>query len=385
VNRPPRIALLIETSSSFGRGLLAGIARYARLHGPWSLFVEPGGLDVSTARLKGWGVSGILALVRTRPQAERIRAAGVPAVDLDCTLPGLLPWGPSADERAVAGAAAEHLLGRGLRRFAFCGWDAPGRGAVWEAERGKYFGDAVRRAGFPVETYAPPGRTSRRPWARELGHLRRWLAGLGRPAGVLASNDQRGRHVLEAARLAGLRVPEDLAVLGVDDDEVLCEMSVPSLSSVALNTRRVGFEAAAMLDRLMRGKEVPRRPVRVPPLGVVARRSTDVVAVEDEVVCAAVRFLRENAHRPIRIADVVRAVPVSRKTLEVRFARALGRTPHEELARVRLERAQDLLARTDWPLNKVAAAAGFTYVEHFHGFFRRHACTTPARYRHSMK
>ncbi len=357
---------MIETASSYGRGLLRGIAEYSRLYGPWSFFVEPGGVS----DLRRWQAEGVIALVRSRRQALRLRAARLPLVDLDYALPELEPWGVSTDEPAIAGLAARHFLDRGLRRFAFVGWE---REAFWERARREGFISAVGHA----EVYRWPRA---REWPREQRHLARWLAALPRPSGVFASNDERGRQVLEAARLARLRVPEDLAVLGVDDDEVLCELAVPSLSSIALDTRTIGYEGAALLDRLMSGRR-PGRPVLVGPLGIVARRSTEVLAIDDPAVVSALQLLRRNVHRPLRVADLLRAAGVSRRTLEVRFREALGRTPHQELLRTRLERVSDLLVRTDWPLKRVASACGFTYAEQMHAAFRRALRTTPARFR----
>src|SRR5204862_4075179 len=184
------------------------------------------------------------------------------------------------------------------------------------SRRQKVFVEIARRAGFDASVYEWPSRPSDRAWGREQKSLARWLKTLPRPAGVMASNDQRARHVLEAARLAGLRIPDDLAVIGVDNDETLCELSTPSISSIALDTDTIGYQGAAMLDRLMQGRRVPRRPVRVPPLGVIARRSTDMLAMADPAVVAAVRFIDANIGRPIRISDVLRVTQLSRKTPE---------------------------------------------------------------------
>lgn len=383
MREPRKVALLIETSSAYGRGLLRGIVQYARLRGPWSFLIEPGLPGAPNLGLKEWGAMGmIVALNHLRRRAEPLPAVRVPTVDLDSMPPARFPRGVCNDEPQVGRLAAEHLLGCGLRHFAFCGWfPADDTSAFWETARREGFVRTVRRAGFRVQGYEWPGRRGDWAWAREQRHLAGWLEGLPRPVGLMASNDQRARHVLEAARLAHLQVPQDLAVIGVDNDEVLCEMGTPPLSSVELNTRRVGYEAAAMLDRLMQGRSAGGRSVVVAPLGVAARQSTDVLAMEDRDVAAAVRFIRANAHRPIRVTDVLRAGVVSRRTLEIRFRRALGCTPHEEIRRVRLRRVMDLLVQTDWPLKKVAVAAGFTYAEHLHAVFRRETGMTPADYR----
>lgn len=372
----PRVALLVETASSYGRGLLRGIARYARQHGPWSFFLEPGGEDDRLPQR--WRADGVIALFRSRAQARRLLRARVPTVDLDFTLPGLSPVGASNDEEGVAAAAAEHLQGRGLRRWAFCGWDD---GTRWEERRRAAFAAAAARSGATLAAYARPRRAADRAWAREQKRLAAWLRGLPRPCGLFASNDARARHVLEAARLAGLRVPEDLAVVGVDDDETLCELSDPPLTSVALNTERLGWEGAALLDRLMRGRRPPASEIVVAPLGVVARKSSDILAMADPHVVAAARWMREHLAEPLRVADVLQAAGCSRKTLEVRFKASLGRTPHEELQRLRLERVKRLLVETDWPLKRVAAQSGFTYVENLHAAFRRAEGATPSAWR----
>ena len=378
----PRIALLIETSSAYGRGLLRGIAQYARLYGPWSFFIEPGGLEMRAPPIRDWGVDGIIARVHTRRLAAKIRAARVPTVDLDYALPHLFPYGITNNDPQVGRLAGEHLLALGLRHFAFCGWGRSDDSTVaWESARLKAFGETVREAGFDVSVYSWPARRGDWAWAREQKQLARWIAGLPRPAGLMAANDQRGRHVLEAAAQAGVRVPKDLAVVGVDNDEVLCEMADPPLSSVELNTRQIGFEAASLLHKLLSRRRGQERAPVVEPLGVVARQSTDMLAMDDEVVQTAARFIRANAHRPIQVSDVLGAVPVSRKTLEVRFQRALGRTPHDEIHRIRLQRVKDLLAQTDWPLRRIAGESGFAYAEHMHALFRRRVRMTPARYR----
>jgi len=380
--RPPKVALLIETSSSYGRGLLHGISRYARLHGPWSFFLEPGAQDETPPPLRDWGIDGVITLFRTRRQARRLLAMRLPIVDLDFTIPGLVPWGVCNDEAGVARMAADHLLSRGLRHFAFVGWAAVDDGiSLWESQRQAAFVQAIEGAGFRVSPYEWPTRAGERAWGREQKRLARWLRRLPRPTGLLASNDQRARHVLEAARLAGLQIPDDLAVLGVDNDETLCELSTPSISSVALDTDTIGYEGAAMLHALLRKRRAPRTMVLVPPLGVVARRSSDLLAMADPAVVAAVRFMDQNLGRPIRITDVLAAAQLSRKTLEVRFRRSIGRTPHEELQRRRIEKVKALLRQTDSPLKQIARAAGFTYVEHLHLVFRTHAGMTPSQFR----
>jgi len=379
----PKVALLVETSSSYGRGLLRGIAKYARLHGPWSFYVEPGALeDGKPLPLDDWGVDGIIARIHTRKAADEILKADVPTVDLDYVLPDLFPWGIANNDENVGELAADHLINCGFKHFAFCGWtQADDSTAFWEGARERRFRKVIKDAGFDVLNYDWPEKKADRIWAKEQKHLAAWIESLPKPIGLMAANDQRGRHVIEAARIAEVKVPDEVAVIGVDNDEVMCEMCTPSLSSVALNTRRIGYMAAELLRKLMDGAKVPSKPEKIEPLGVVARESTDTLALDDRQIADAVRFIRTNCHRPIQVSDVLEAVPVSRKTLEVRFQKALGRTPHAEIQRLRLDRVKQLLVQTDWPLKRVANSSGFTYAEHMHAVFRNHMDMTPNEYR----
>jgi LacI family transcriptional regulator len=190
-----------------------------------------------------------------------------------------------------------------------------------------------------------------------------------------------GHEVIDACRAADIAVPEEIAIVGFDNDEPLCELAEPPLSSVAFNSARMGYEAAAMLDRLMNGKPVKQHWLEIDPLGVVTRRSSDRWAIEDPDVAAAVRFIRENAANPIDVGDVVSALSLSRRSLELRFKRTLGRSPLDEINSVRVERAKELLTRTEFKLSRIALACGFHSVIHFHTVFRRHAEITPQAYR----
>ena len=246
--------------------------------------------------------------------------------------------------------------------------------------------ERIQGAGCPCHVYQPPRLQRDREWGHEHGILAAWLHALSKPVGLMACNDDRGRQVLEACRTAGVAVPEEIAVVGVDNDELLCELSDPPLSSVALDTERGGYEAAQLLDGLMSGRI--RQPARilVAPLGVVTRRSTDIVAAEDREVAAAVRWIRDWARRgPLRVAEVAQAVKLSRRSLEVRFRAALGRSVRAEIERVRLEHARSLLAETDLPTSQVAELSGFGSPSYLALVFRRRFRSTPTRYREEAR
>ena len=218
-------------------------------------------------------------------------------------------------------------------------------------------------------------------WASDLRPLVRWLRRAPQPLGVMAEHDLKARRVLSAVRLAGLVVPDEVAVLGVDNDELLCELSDPPLSSIEQGGQQIGYRAAALLAGLLDGEAVPPSPVLVPPVRVVVRQSTDVLAVDDPEVAAAVRYIRRGAGGLIRIDEVAQAAAASRRTLERRFKRVMGHTMHEEAILTRVRLAREMLAVSDRPLPAVAAACGFNSLKHFHDTFRRHTAETPAAYR----
>jgi LacI family transcriptional regulator len=384
----PKVALLIETSRGFGRDLLRGIVRYARLHGPWGFYITPGDFEQALPRMRQWGGTGIIARIETPRVAAAILAAGLPTVALDLSEEQLRAGHPfsrfsevASDSHRAAQMAAEHLLDRKLRHFAFVG--IPDR--VWSNRRETGFCRRIDGAGFSTHVYRAAARSRDRTWECEQPILARWLAALPRPVGVMACNDDRGREVLEACRAAGVRVPEEVAVVGVDNDELLCELAYVPLSSVAMNAERGGYEAAQLLDKLMRGRlRKPQRLV-VDPVHVVARRSTDIVAIDDVEAAAALQFIQEQAGRPIRTKDIVDHVHLSRRALELRFRRALGRTIHDELQRARLDRTRRLLLESDLPMPKVAEAAGYSTASYMGQVFHKAMGMTPAQYRRQVR
>lgn len=371
----PNVALLIETSRSYGRNVMRGIGDYARVYGPW-LFYLPTETPVrSVPPRQDWDGDGIIAQPRQNPAfIEELAGCGVPVVSLSGP-PGTggLP-GARANQEAVAVLGMRHFRDRGFIRFAYC--SGPGE-KTWPAT-GEFFKALAEKDGLPCEIYEPPQDTSIR--TLRIAHLAGWLKKLQTPVGLLAANDSRAREVLDACRLAELHVPEEVAVLGVNDDELICEMANPPLSSVVHNARRIGYEAAAMLHRMMLGKKV-YADVVIDPLGVTPRQSTDLLAIEDPEVSKAVRFIRENACSGIRVEDVIEQVALSRRALEKRFRTALGRPPHVEIRRVQIERVKELLVNTDYKLEKIADLTGFSTAQYLAGLFHRLVNMTPGAWR----
>jgi LacI family transcriptional regulator len=369
----PRVALLIETSNRYGRDLLRGIRRWVAAHGDWAFrLVEQGRGDAAPTWLRDWTGDGIVARVENAAIARVLRAKQLPVIDVSAALPRAEFPRVATDNAAVARLAVEHFHARGLRHLAYCG--AP---AAWARERGQCFAEEVRGRGGPQVRFAPAavGRGD------DPAALAQWLRILPRPTGVFACYDVRGQQVLEACREAALRVPEEVAVLGVHNDETLCELCDPPLSSVAPDAVRAGYEAAAQLDRAMRGHRVPQTTQFIEPLGVVARQSTEVVAVADPALAAVLAHVRAHACEGIGVAEVLRAVPMARTRLEALFRRYLRCTPREHIEHVRLERVRQLLAETDLPIERIAERTGFEHPEYLSVVFRRVAGETPRAWR----
>ena len=374
--QPPKVALLIETSNAYARGLLAGIEDYLIAHGPWSVYLgERGRGDQPPDWLAKWDGDGIIARIENRSIARALAAMRAPVVDLSAAR--LLPRAPvvTTDNAAIARLAVQHFTERGFRHFAYCG----AARFAWSVARGEYFSLLVRGHGHTCATYAPPG--PRVSGDAEVDAIARWLCALPKPVAVFACYDAHGQRVLDACRRAGLAVPEEVAVLGVDNDELLCALTPPPLSSIRLNTQRTGWQAAALLALMMAGGKVPADTLLVPPLGVVTRQSTDVLAVDDPPVARALHYIREHACEGIGVSEVLRHCPMARRTLEARLKALLGRTPREEITRVQMNRVKELLAGTDLALAEIAGRAGFRHPEYLSVVFKRETGVTPGEYR----
>ena len=374
---PPKVALLIETSNSYAREMLAGIEDFIRAHGPWSVHLgEQGRGDGVPAWFPRWRGDGILARVENARIAAAIEAAGAPVVDL--SFAHLIASAPTftTDNPAIARMAVEHFTERGFQHFAYCGRAEFG----WSRDRGEAFEREVRAAGFHCDVYQQPPRAGNDADA-ETDAIAAWLAALPRPLALLACYDLRGQQVLDACRRAGVAVPEQVAVLGVDNDELLCALAPQPLSSVALSARRGGWLAAEALARLMAGGKVPGKVHFLPPVGVITRQSTDMLAVADPRVAKALRFIREHACEGIGVADVLRYAPMARRSLEKRMRATIGRSPNEEILRVKLARAQGLLASTDLSLGEVAGRCGFAHTEYLSVAFKREMGVPPGEFR----
>jgi LacI family transcriptional regulator len=382
-----RVALAYPAAVPWMALFARGVFDYAERHGPWNLTTSPPtlsgadeyALDISS--LTGWSGDGVIAAVNTPAEQRRARRLGIPVVNLggsqeQSALPRVM-----VDHQAIGRLAAEHLLERGLRRLAYCGF-----AELWYSrERCRGFVERAAQAGVSVEVFNAP-HAARQPtsWQRRIDPLARWLRSLRPPMGLLAIHDYRARIVIDQCLELGLRVPHDVAVIGVDNDTTVCDYGTPTLSSVSRSAWRVGYEAARLLDRLMRGLPAAGE-LLIAPDGIVARQSTDTVAVEDPRVAAALHFVHDHVSQAFGVREVVRAAGISRRQLEQRFQAALNCTPHDYVCRARVERARQLLVETPRvKVRAIATACGFRSADRLRLVFQRVAGMTPLEYRQTQ-
>jgi LacI family transcriptional regulator len=380
-----KIAVLVETSNSVRRDMVLGISRYARLNGPWSLHIGTAANGDLVPKMKAWGAHGVISPIPNPTIGKALIGAGLPVVAICLKDEERKPRNPLSqlpnvtfDAAArVAELATEHFLERQIRHFAFVGLEGVG----WSERRARAFQNRLEQQGIEPLVFRQAKRPPNQVWEREQKALTDWIRKLPKPVGILACNDERGRMVLDCCQLAGCPVPEAVAVLGVDNDEVFCNISDPPLSSIALGAQDAGFQAAELLDAIMRGKECDVAQVVAEAIGVVTRRSTDVMAVNDSDVAAAMRFIRQRYATPISVSDVADAVLMSRRALEKRFRSVLGRTILDDIQSVRIENAKRMLLETDESVARIAKLSGFATINYFIRFFRQRVGMSPSGFR----
>jgi LacI family transcriptional regulator len=380
------IALAVETAGGAGRDILRGIARYAKERGQWRLLHQSGTLDESLSLVfreaRTGEVDGVIVRVTDARVARNAARLQVPVVDVLGAAESRLPL-VHVDDVAIGRLGAKHFLERGYRSFACCG-PRQTRGLLWSGERAKAFEGALGKA-FVLPRFEWRLSDEPRKVESELRRLARWIGDLPKPVGIFATVDALGRRVLDACRRAGLEVPGSVAVLGVDNDEILCELAHPALSSIDANHFGVGFEAAALLDRMLKGEEARRSRKLLEPVGMVVRSSTQRWGVHDPGLAAALSVIHERACKGASVDDVVAKVGLSRRTLERRFRDYVGRSIYEEILRVRIARVEELLGGTDLPIKSIASEAGFSHPEHLSALYRARGGRSPTEYRNQVR
>ena len=360
-----RIVLLLETSRAFGRQLIMGIAHYSRLNGPWSFYKEPVDLKSSIPHLTNWKPDGII--MRDSLITKELLKLKIPTILAihDSKYPKDLPV-IKTDSYSIAKMASDHLLEKGLKNFAFCGFN----NYDWSKERGFYFKQFLHEAGFKTHIYFPP-KNLKNDWESEQHHVSEWIKVLPKPIGIFTCNDDRGQHILEVCKMINLKVPEDVAVIGVDNDPMICDIGDPPLTSIALNVESAGYAAAKLMDQLINKKKITGKQIMVTPSHIVQRQSTDILAVDNAEVALAIHYIKKNAKNKIFVRDVVKATNLSRRTLEILFRKTIHRSIYDEIRLVRIEWISKLLIETDLSISQITSLFNFTDVEHISRYFKK--------------
>ncbi len=308
-----KVAMNNSVAVSWRALFVRGVAEYAQQHGNWVITTNLGQLSVPTFydlnaySLRGWDGDGAILGITSPAEAQVASRLGIPVVNISGAVRNARVPRVMVDDYAVGRLAAEHFLERGFRHMAYCG--TPER---WYSEQRRLgFAEGAKEAGVPCEVFELFSRADvRMPWQRQVAPLVRWLQGLQRPVGIMATNDHLARVVVNECQQLGLNVPHEAAVIGSDNDTIVCEFDEPTLSSVLRSARQEGYEAAALLDRLMDGEDPPAKDILIPPDGIVARQSTDTVKVDDPQVAAAIRFMCDHLGDAFGVERVLRHVAI---------------------------------------------------------------------------
>jgi len=374
------VGVLVETDDTWGRNVVEAVCRFGRDAG-WTLLIAPRDGQGRLRLPKVWDGHGVIASLRNHPMVRHVKRLGIPVVDVSMMIKKD-DWlaRVATDDQARAELALEHLRSRGLENFA-CYAPPIGR---YSDVRSDAFQSAVEASGSTCAMYASDDEDAS-GWLTNYTKARQWLAKLPKPLGVFAADPYPARQLVEICAAASIRVPDDVAVLSGDDDELLCHVASPQISSIELASHRIGETAATLLQRLMNGGAVPKATTLIPPLRIRPRHSTDILAIDDPEIAAILRFIRQHAREGISVADIVRSFPVSRRTLELRFREKVNRSPAEEIRRARFEHVRRLLLDTKKSIANIAYETGFASGASLSQAFQQHFHETPGRFRESRR
>jgi len=382
-SRIPRVGVLVDTCTTWGRLVCAGIQKYADRHGPWLVFIEPLGVEEHVTLPKGWLVDGVIARIGHPSLARELRALKRPVVNVSGILLRNDTFSRVANDLSTSGKmAAQYFLDLGYQSFAYFNL----QGLTYVKAHQKAFAEKLAESGYPCASYSVRPKHGAIPDKNlNLKELGKWLNSLPKPVAVLSWNASPSREVLFACQLTGLLVPEEVSILSGSDDDLLCAMAHIPISGIQVAGEEIGYQAAKLLDSLLLRKTQKKKTILIPPPGITRRRSTDNLAISDKALAKAISFVRTHAAYPIQVADIATYSGLSRRALERKFELVLGRSPATEIRRVHVERAKELLATTDMPIPEVTEKSGFGSPEYLSFVFRQDVGQTPLKYRRSIR
>ena len=380
----PKILLIIESSRTCEREFLRGIARYGRMHGPWHFYHKPkfylrsNSQAISVSQIKSFAPDGII--VSDVEQIDEIFALGIPTIIHTFKTNTYEQPMVMGDTEKVGAMAAEHLIGLGHNHFAFCGMGD----YYWSRNRYESFRKEINKSGYDVIYHELNPRRIRAARQDELMRLTRWLTGLPKPVGLMTCADDCSQNIVEACRAVGVKIPEQVSVIGVDNDDMICELSNPALSSVSMNFEGAGYQTARLIEQLINGSDVSSKAITVEPTHIEVRASSNINAIDDVDVAAAVQFINTHVNQFIQIADVLNHVTCCQRLLHEKFKQKLGRTIHQEIKRVRIEKISELLRDTDLSITQIAMQLGYSSANHLSRYFKQEMEITPLAYRKNV-
>ncbi|NOU46333.1 MAG: DNA-binding transcriptional regulator [Bacteroidales bacterium] len=378
-----KIILLFDISEEYGKNLLKGITRYSKEHGPWVFcrmplhYRETLGMDRVLEFAKEWEANGIIAQLYNSSDIRKILDAGIPIIAEDfkerfSDIPNI-----TGGYFETGRMGAEYFLNKGFKNFAFYGF----RNIVWSRERAEGFEEFVTEHGYTVHSYEHEETPSRELWHYMPSALSQWLKSIPKPIAIMACDDERGNHITEACKHAGIQIPEEIAVLGVDNDELTCNLSDPPLSSINLDIEHGGYETARLMDLLILNKQTGRYDIIVKPTHVITRQSTDICATTDKYIAAALKYIHLNIDNNINVKDVLKKVPLSRRALEIRFFEVTGSAVYKYICNLRIQKFTNKLLETDKSIAEIAIESGFSESKNLSRLFKQIKGTTPLKYR----
>ena len=373
----PQVAILISTSRAWGRRIVKGILSYANEVGPWHVWVNASVEDSVSALPKGWRGDGVIARVADPKLAKDLNRSKLPVVNVaDTPLDGFSAPCIRTDDRAGTRMAADFFIEHGFRSIAYVG-SQHSPNPIWY---GNVFKATLAEHGLECLEFSFDNKTTERTAA-----LTEWLHALPKPVGILVWGHGNGRAVVDCCMEAGISVPHDVSILCGSYDELLSHACFPALSGILSPTEQIGYQSAKLLDEMMHGKKVPHETTYIPPMGIMERLSTDTLAVEDPKLVKVVKYIREHAFESITMKDILHEVPMARRSLERRYQQVFNRSPLDEIRRLRIDRARQLLAETNLPMQEIAEACGYATYNYLTHVFKQVTGKTPRDYRKQFR